>query len=78
MGQFNNKIRYSIHLVSGHLVEIYLTQHQDLNVRRIKALKGVGVKVKGKKLIKRTITVPTGFVTDFAGSKSNVVVNSTV
>ena len=38
----------------------------DLTVEEIKALKGVGVKVKRDTNKTETITVPTGFVTDLA------------
>ena len=67
MGSFNNKIMAEFNpprkWVLGRDLS-YTTS--DLTVEEIKALKGVGVKVKRDTNKTETITVPTGFVTDLA------------
>lgn len=67
MGQFNAKIMAEFNpprkWVLGRDLS-YTTK--DLTVEEIKALKGVGVKVKRDTNKTETITVPTGFVTDLA------------
>lgn len=66
MGQYNAKIMAEFNpprkWVLGRDLS-YTTE--DLTADEIKALKGVGVKVKKEK-DSHTITVPTGFVTDLA------------
>ena len=67
MGQYNAKIMAEFNpprkWVLGRDLS-YTTK--DLTVEEIKALKGVGVKVKRETNKTETITVPTGFVTDLA------------
>ena len=67
MGQFNAKIMAEFNpprkWVLGRDLS-YTTK--DLTIEEIKALKGVGVKVKRDTNKTETITVPTGFVTDLA------------
>tara|TARA_Y100000287_G_scaffold112150_1_gene89993 strand:- start:1278 stop:1763 length:486 start_codon:yes stop_codon:yes gene_type:complete len=67
MGQFNAKIMAEFNpprkWVLGRDLS-YTTK--DLTVEEIKALKGVGVKVKRETNKTETITVPKGFVTDLA------------
>ena len=77
MGKFNAKIVAEFNpprkWVLGRDLS-YTTK--DLTVEEIKALKGVGVKVKRETNKTETITVPKGFVTDLASVP--VVGNSTV
>ena len=67
MGKFNAKIMAEFNpprkWVLGRDLS-YTTK--DLTVEEIKALKGVGVKVKRETNKTETITVPKGFVTDLA------------
>ncbi len=67
MGQFNNKIMAEFNpprkWTLGRALS-YTTN--ELTVDEIKALKGVGVKVKRETNKTETITVPNGFVTDLA------------
>ena len=67
MGQYNAKIMAEFNpprkWVLGRDLS-YTTS--DLTVDEIKALKGVGIKVKGDTNKTETITVPTGFITDLA------------
>jgi len=67
MGQYNAKIMAEFNpprkWVLGRDLS-YTTS--DLTVDEIKALKGVGIKVKRDTNKTETITVPTGFITDLA------------
>ena len=67
MGQFNNKIMAEFNPPRKWTLGRDLSYTtKDLTVEEIKALKGVGVKVKRETNKTETITVPTGFVTDLA------------
>ena len=67
MGTFNNKIMAEFNPPRKWVLgrDLSYTTH-DLTVDEVKALKGVGVKVKRDTNKTETITVPTGFVTDLA------------
>jgi hypothetical protein len=67
MGQFNNKIMAEFNPPRKWTLgrELSYTT-SELNVDEIKALQGVGVKVKRETNKTETITVPKGFVTDLA------------
>ena len=67
MGTFNNKIMAEFNPPRKWVLgrDLSYTTH-DLTVEDIKALKGVGVKVKRDTNKTETITVPSGFVTDLA------------
>ena len=67
MGQFNAKIMAEFNPPRKWILgrELSYTT-KDLSVEDIKALKGVGVKVKRDTNKTETIKVPTGFVTDLA------------
>ena len=67
MGQFNAKIMAEFNPPRKWILGRDLSYTtKDLTVEEIKALKGVGVKVKRDTNKTETITVPTGFVTDLA------------
>ena len=67
MGQFNNKIMAEFNPPRKWTLGRDLSYTtKDLTIEEIKALKGVGVKVKRETNKTETITVPTGFVTDLA------------
>ena len=67
MGQFNAKIMAEFNPPRKWILGRDLSYTtSDLTVEEIKALKGVGVKVKRDTNKTETITVPTGFVTDLA------------
>jgi len=67
MGQFNAKIMAEFNPPRKRILGRDLSYTtSDLTVEEIKALKGVGVKVKRDTNKTETITVPTGFVTDLA------------
>ena len=67
MGSFNNKIMAEFNPPRKWKLGRDLSYTtSDLTVEEIKALKGVGVKVKRDTNKTETITVPTGFVTDLA------------
>ena len=67
MGQFNNKIMAEFNPPRKWTLGRDLSYTtSELTVDDIKALKGVGVKVKRETNKTETITVPTGFVTDLA------------
>ena len=67
MGQFNNKIMAEFNPPRKWTLGRDLSYTtSELTVDEIKALKGVGVKVKRETNKTETITVPTGFVTDLA------------
>ena len=67
MGQYNAKIMAEFNPPRKWVLgrDLSYTTH-DLTVDEIKALKGVGVKIKRQTNKTETITVPTGFVTDLA------------
>ncbi len=67
MGQFNNKIMAEFNPPRKWTLgrELSYTT-SELNVDEIKALQGVGIKVKRETNKTETITVPKGFVTDLA------------
>jgi len=67
MGQYNAKIMAEFNPPRKWVLgrDLSYTTH-DLTVDEIKALKGVGVKIKRETNKTETITVPTGFVTDLA------------
>ena len=67
MGQFNAKIMAEFNPPRKWILGRDLSYTtKDLTVEDIKALKGVGVKVKRDTNKTETIKVPTGFVTDLA------------
>ena len=67
MGSFNNKIMAEFNPPRKWKLGRDLSYTtSDLTVEEIKALKGVGVKVKRDTNKTETIAVPTGFVTDLA------------
>ena len=67
MGQFNNKIMAEFNPPRKWTLGRDLSYTtSELSVDEIKALQGVGVKVKRETNKTETITVPTGFVTDLA------------
>jgi len=67
MGQFNNKIMAEFNPPRKWTLGRDLSYTtNELSVDEIKALKGVGVKVKRETNKTETITVPKGFVTDLA------------
>jgi|SRR5210317_820563 len=67
MGQFNNKIMAEFNPPRKWTLGRDLSYTtNELTVDEIKALKGVGVKVKRETNKTETITVPKGFVTDLA------------
>ena len=67
MGQFNAKIMAEFNPPRKWILGRDLSYTtSDLTVEEMKALKGVGVKVKRDTNKTETITVPTGFVTDLA------------
>ena len=67
MGHFNAKIMAEFNPPRKWILGRDLSYTtKDLSVADIKALKGVGVKVKRDTNKTETITVPTGFVTDLA------------
>ena len=67
MGQFNAKIMAEFNPPRKWILGRDLSYTtKDLTVEEIKALKGVGVKIKRDTNKTETITVPTGFVTDLA------------
>ena len=67
MGQFNAKIMAEFNPPRKWILGRDLSYTtKDLSVEDIKALKGVGVKVKRDTNKTETIKVPTGFVTDLA------------
>ena len=67
MGQFNAKIMAEFKPPRKWILGRDLSYTtKDLSVEDIKALKGVGVKVKRDTNKTETIKVPTGFVTDLA------------
>ena len=67
MGQFNNKIMAEFNPPRKWTLGRDLSYTtSELTVDEIKALKGVGVKVKRETNKTETITVPKGFVTDLA------------
>ncbi len=67
MGQFNAKIMAEFNPPRKWILGRDLSYTtKDLTIEEIKALKGVGVKVKRDTNKTETITVPTGFVTDLA------------
>lgn len=67
MGNFNNKIMAEFNPPRKWTLGRDLSYTtSELTVDEIKALKGVGVKVKRETNKTETITVPTGFVTDLA------------
>ena len=67
MGQFNAKIMAEFNPPRKWILGRDLSYTtSDLTVEEIKALKGVGVKVKRDTNKTETIKVPTGFVTDLA------------
>ena len=67
MGTFNNKIMAEFNPPRKWTLGRDLSYTtNDLSVEEIKALKGVGVKVKRDTNKTETIKVPTGFVTDLA------------
>ena len=67
MGTFNNKIMAEFNPPRKWTLGRDLSYTtNDLSVEEIKALKGVGVKVKRDTNKTETITVHTGFVTDLA------------
>ena len=67
MGQFNNKIMAEFNPPRKWTLgrELSYTT-SELDVDEIKALQGVGIKVKRETNKTETITVPKGFVTDLA------------
>jgi len=67
MGQFNNKIMAEFNPPRKWTLGRDLSYTtNELSVDEIKALKGVGIKVKRETNKTETITVPKGFVTDLA------------
>ena len=67
MGQFNNKIMAEFNPPRKWTLGRDLSYTtNELTVDEIKALKGVGIKVKRETNKTETITVPKGFVTDLA------------
>ena len=67
MGQFNNKIMAEFNPPRKWTLGRDLSYTtSELTIDEIKALKGVGVKIKRETNKTETITVPTGFVTDLA------------
>ena len=67
MGQFNAKIMAEFNPPRKWILGRDLSYTtKDLTVEDIKALKGVGVKVKRDTNKTETIKVPTGLVTDLA------------
>ena len=67
MGQFNNKIMAEFNPPRKWTLGRDLSYTtSELTVDEIKALKGVGIKVKRETNKTETITVPKGFVTDLA------------
>ena len=67
MGHFNAKIMAEFNPPRKWILGRDLSYTtKDLSVADIKALKGVGVKVKRDTIKTETIKVPTGFVTDLA------------
>ena len=67
MGQFNNKIMAEFNPPRKWTLGRDLSYTtNELSVDEIKALKGVGVKVKRETNKTETITAPKGFVTDLA------------
>ena len=67
MGQFNNKIMAEFNPPRKWTLGRDLSYTtNELTVDEIKALKGVGVKVKRETNKTETISVPSGFVTDLA------------
>ena len=69
MGKFNNKIMAEFNPPRKWTLGRDLSYTTSaLTVDEIKALKGVGVKVKRETNKTETITVPTGFITDLAST----------
>ena len=67
MGQFNNKIMAEFNPPRKWTLGRDLSYTKsELTIDEIKALKGVGVKMKRETNKTETITVPKGFVTDLA------------